>query len=173
MRQSFKTVQCFWQWCIGIYAGTILPEVQMEGGEEGYMLYYSLTEKKNQSILINNIQNSQEDLNWIHLRCHQGSNPHWPTSWLGRALFSSITSKIWVDLITFTVHHSLWREDSSFPWITEQSVHCCSKTFGEGRGAAPTSRRLSSTARGWTLVVDFLPSTETMSDLCKSRNCLV
>lgn len=106
MRQSFKTVQCFWQWCIGIYAGTILPEVQMEGGEEGYMLYYSLTEKKNQSILINNIQNSQEDLNWIHLRCHQGSNPHWPTSWLGRALFSSITSKIGVDLITFTVHHS-------------------------------------------------------------------
>lgn len=48
------------------------------------MPYYSLTEKKNQSILINNIQNSQQDLNSIHLRCHQGSRPDWPKSWLGK-----------------------------------------------------------------------------------------
>lgn len=48
------------------------------------MPYYSLTEKKNQSILINNIQNSQQDVNSIHLRCHQGSRPDWPKRWLGK-----------------------------------------------------------------------------------------
>lgn len=38
----------------------------------------------------------------------------------GKALFSSIAVKIWVDLITFTVHHSLWREDNLSLWIAEQ-----------------------------------------------------
>lgn len=47
MRQSFETVQCFWQWCIRVYAGIILPEVEVEEGEVHAIL---LPHRKEKSI---------------------------------------------------------------------------------------------------------------------------
>lgn len=94
MRQSFKTVQCSLQWCTSVCVGIILPAVQKgEGGVPYYTPYYFLTEEKNQSVFMNNIQNSQKDLNSIHLRYCQGSGPDWLKTWLQKGISVQLLTK--------------------------------------------------------------------------------
>jgi len=112
------------------------------------VLHYSFTEKKNQSFLINNIQNSRRDLNSTHLRCHEGSRPDWPESWLGKGF---IQLNFWQNLGGPDHPYCpsrLWREDSSS--LDRGTVRRCSETAGEGRALLlPTClRRLNKTAGG-------------------------
>lgn len=78
-----------------------------KGGTHCYTIYYSLTEEKNQSVLINNIHNSQRDLNSVHLRCHRGSRHDC-------ALFCSAGGKNWP-----LVHCSLCRGQ----FVSMESTH--------------------------------------------------
>lgn len=115
MRQSFKTVQCSLQWCTGVCVGIILPAVQKGEGGVPYYTPYFLTEEKNQSVLMNNIQNSQKDLNSIHLRYCQGSGPEWLKTWLQKGISIQLLEKIGLDLTRgqfISVESSHWTTSS-------------------------------------------------------------